>query len=257
MDKDFAGKVILITGGTSGIGLATADLFLTQGGQVALVGRSREKGTAAVDLLQQKHDGTNILYVQGDVANCAACESIIAKTVEKFDHLDVVVNAAGIYFEKLIADTTEEDFETMLGTNLKGTYFIAKYAVSELRKTGGGAIINVSSDAGDNGNLACSAYCAAKGAVNTFTKALALEVAPYQIRVNAVCPGDIFTPLLKEQLAKSQDPQQELAEMTQFYPLGRVGQAAEVAQVISFLASEKASFVTGSLWPVDGGITAY
>jgi NAD(P)-dependent dehydrogenase (short-subunit alcohol dehydrogenase family) len=254
MADDFKDKVVLITGGTSGIGLAAAEIFLKKGACVALVGRHSDKGMTALAHLAEY--GDKVRYVEGNVTKCKDCQSIIRQAVEHFGRLDVVVNSAGIYLEKAISDMTEDDYEWVMDTNIKGTYFMAKFAVPALRKAGAGAIINVSSDAGTNGNLLCSTYCASKGAVNTFTKALALELAPYSIRVNAVCPGDIHTPLLDEQLKDSGNVENDLKEMASIYPLGRIGKPEEVANVIAFLASDKASFVTGALWAIDGGLTS-
>ena len=132
---------------------------------------------------------------------------------------------------------------------------MAKYAVPELKKQGV-CIVNVSSDAGLQGNYLCSAYCASKGAVTMFTKALALELAPWKVRVNCICPGDIATPLTEKQLQEAPDRQEALREMSSVYPLGRIGTAEEAAAVIVFLASDQAAFVTGAAWSVDGGITA-
>ena len=253
MFSDFQDKVVLITGGTSGIGLATAELFLQNAAKVVVVGRDRERGEKALD--RMKVYKNNVLYVAGDIQKVFACEMMVQKTVEQFGRLDIVINSAGSYLEKCITDVSEEEYENIMGS-VRGAYFIAKFAVPVLKKHSTGAIVNVSSDAGINGNILCTAYCAAKGAINTFTKALALELAPYNIRVNCVCPGDIHTPLLERQLAAADDRETMLSEMKSIYPLGRIGYAEEVAKVICFLASDNASFVTGALWTVDGGLTA-
>lgn len=253
MTEEMNGKVALVTGGTSGIGLAVAKVLLQRGAQVAIIGRNAARGKTALDLLGQLTAGA--LFIQGDVSQCDECEKVIRQTVDHFGRLDVVVNSAGFYLEKLIAETTESDLQAIINTNVNGTYFISKYAVPELRKAGSGSIVNISSDAGLKGNLLCTAYCAAKGAVIAFTKALALEVAPYSIRVNCVCPGDVATPMFERQLAEVRDPQQYSESVRNLYPLGRIATPEEVAQVVCFLASPAASFVAGAIWTVDGGLT--
>jgi len=247
-------KLAIITGGTSGIGLATAAILLKNGIQVALVGRSLDKGEQAIDVL--KNHGSNCSFFQGDVSSVSDCKHIIEKVIEKYGRLDILINSAGLYMEKMIAEVTEEDYDHIMNVNVKGTYFMCKYAIPELRKVSNGVIINIASDAGINGNLLFTTYWASKGAITTFTKALALELSPYYIRVNCVCPGDINTPLLQEQLAKERNPITALEEMEKLYPIGRIGQPEEVAEVINFLVSDAASFVTGAVWSVDGGLTS-
>ncbi|MGM9540724.1 SDR family NAD(P)-dependent oxidoreductase [Anaerovibrio sp.] len=244
------GRVALITGGTSGIGLAAAELFLQAGWQVAVMGRDAGRGQRAADGL-----GREAMYVQGDVMRTEDCRRAVAETAGRFGGLDALINSAGIYFERAIEDMEEAEFDRMMSVNLKGTYFMTKYAVEVMKKQGRGCIVNVSSDAGLHGNLLCSAYCASKGAVNMFTKAMALELGPFGIRINAVCPGDVLTPLTESQLAQYPDRRQALQEMSSVYPLGRIATAEEVAEVIRFLCSEAAGFVNGALWSIDGGLT--
>ena len=244
-------KVVIITGGSSGIGLATAQFLLQANYQVAIVGRDVVKGNLAAKSL-----GVDCQFFQADISKAYDCEQVVQAVVTTWGRVDALVNSAGVYLEKLLAEMTEDDYQELMDTNVKGTYFMCKYVEPELRKTSAGAIVNVSSDAGQNGNLLCSAYCASKGAVNTLTKALALELSPYNIRVNAVCPGDIDTPLTRTQLNSYPNPEECLKEMQSLYPGNRIGKAEEVAAVIGFLLSDAASFVVGALWAVDGGITA-
>ena len=253
MILDFTGKVVLITGGTSGIGMAAARLFLASGASVAVMGRNLEKGQATVRELATIEKSP--LFLCGDVTNVCECERVVRETCSQFGRLDVLVNSAGEYLEKPIEETTESEFDRIMAVNAKGTYFVSQAAVPSLKRSRG-VVVNVSSDAGLTGNINCTAYCAAKGAVTLFTKALALELAPHGIRVNCVCPGDIDTPLLARQLSAADNPQALRRDMESIYPLGRIGTPEEVASVILFLASDAASFVTGAAWSVDGGLTA-
>lgn len=254
MLETLKGKAVLITGGTSGIGLATAELLAKQNALVAINGRDASKGLQALEKI--KRISPQAFFVQGNVSRYNECRRIVRQTVEHFGKLDIVVNSAGVYLEKAVADMNEADLHYVMDANFAGTYWICQFAAHELRKAEGGAIVNISSDAGLRGNLLCTAYCAAKGAVVAFTKALALELAPYNVRVNCVCPGDVATPMLEQQLSGAKDSQQCIEEIKNLYPLGRIGTPEEVAKVICFLASPATAFVTGAIWAVDGGLTA-
>ena len=276
-------KIVLITGGTSGIGLACAIRFYHLGYNVAIMGRNEERGIEAIKKigatsfqegapaidaafncdfadevpikLWQLH-GTRLCYIQGDVTSYKDCIASVEGVVKRFGTIDILINSAGIYMEKGLEDMSEDDFCHVMDTNLKGTYFMTQQAVAEMKKNKAGAVINISSDAGIQGNMLCSAYCASKGAVNMFTKAMALELAPWNIRINCVCPGDVMTPLTENQLAQYPDRGAAIQEMREVYPLKRIGTPEEIAAVVEFLSSEAAGFVTGAIWAVDGGITA-
>lgn len=245
-------KRILISGGTSGIGLAAAKLFLQAGAKVALMGRSEKRGTAA---LQELAAADKAIFVQGDVSQLADCKQAVARVAEEWGGIDVLINSAGIYVEGAIEDMTEDEIASVLDINVKGTYYLTQAAVPQL-KASRGNLVNVASDAGVHGNYYCSLYCASKGAVVMFTKALALELAGFGVRVNAIAPGDILTPLTEAQLSSAPNREEALREMASVYPLGRIGTAEEAAAAIRFLASPAAAFITGTILNVDGGLTA-
>ncbi len=238
-------KTAIITGGTSGIGLAAAKIFLTHGYNCAVVGRSRARFEQIKPEL-----GGNVEFISADVRRVEDCDKIISRTVEHFGGVDVLVNSAGIYREGAIVDTDAATFDDIFSTNVKGTFFVTRAAVGELIKRRG-AIVNVASDAGLKGNYFCAAYSASKGAVVALTRSLALELASFTVRVNCVAPGDILTPLTLNQLKASGDTVEDLARV---YPLGRIGTPDEAAEAIYFLAT--ANFITGAILSVDGGLTA-
>ncbi len=259
MDLKLHNKVVLITGGTSGIGLSSAEIFLQEGARVMINGRHAQRGRDALQLLlsTQPDAAERVRLISGDVAAVSDCERIVRHTLDRFGGLDIVVNSAGIGFNHQIDDIDEADFDRLMNTNVKGSYFICQYAVKHFRAQGHGSIVNVSSDAGLQGNKRLSLYCASKGAVTIMSKALAVDLAPHNIRVNCVCPGDIHTPMLDADLQRESDPESVLQGLIEHYPVGRLGRAEEVARVIVFLSSEASPFTTGAAWSVDGGITAY
>ncbi|MGN0951071.1 MAG: SDR family NAD(P)-dependent oxidoreductase [Mitsuokella sp.] len=255
MELGLAAKVVLISGGTSGIGLEVAKEFLQEGAAVVLMGRSRERGLAAVESLRESAEPERILFCAGDVRSEEDCRQAVAETVLHFGRLDVLVNSAGIYKEGALEDLEEETLTDILDINVKGVFHLSKAALPHLKRARGN-IVNVASDAGVHGNYFCAAYCASKGAVVLFTRALALETAAFGVRVNAIAPGDILTPLTEAQLGRGAEREKSLQEMASVYPLGRIGTPAEAASLAVFLASARASFVTGAVYGIDGGLTA-
>lgn len=249
------GSAAVISGGTSGIGLAAAELMLLDGARVFVLGRSTERGAEAVQLLESR-TGQRAVYVTCDVSCIESCQKAAMQLKEQLagDSLDILVNSAGVYMEQRLERVTETDYADIMDINVKGTVFLTK-AMYELMRDSNNfpAIVNIASDAGISGNYGCPVYCASKGAIVALTKALALDMAP-SVRVNCVCPADIDTPLLQKQLTP--DCGYSIEDMEEAYPLGRIGRAEEIAHVICSLASPANSFMTGSIVAVDGGLTA-
>ncbi|MBE0518935.1 MAG: glucose 1-dehydrogenase [Thermoplasmata archaeon] len=248
-----AKRVALITGGSEGIGYATARLFLQEGALVVITGRSKRKGDRAIKALKDLGD---VIFLKGDASRSNDARGIVKATIERYGHIDILFNNAGVYIEKLAEDTTEREWDRVIDTNLKGVFLMVKYAVPYMKRDGGGVIVNNSSDAGLVGNRNCPAYCASKGGVTIMTKAMALDYAPYNIRVNSVNPGTIDTPMLAYEAKASGDSEEYLKQMDEEHPMGRVGRAEEVARAVLFLVSDDSSFVTGAALSVDGGLTA-
>ena len=250
--KEMKNRSVLITGGTSGIGLAAARLFLDAGANVAIAGRKTTQGEAA---LQSLDTPNRVWYFPADVRLSSDCDRLVKEAKKKLGRLDVLVNSAGVYQEESAESLSETSYAEIMDTNVKGTMFMVRAALPFLRETKGN-IVNVASDAGLHGNYLCSLYCASKGAVILYTRALAIETASLGVRVNAIAPGDILTSLTEKQLKSTLPREESLSMMESVYPMGRIGTADEAAAVIYFLASSRASFVTGACWSVDGGLTA-
>ena len=245
----FENKVVLITGGTGGIGFATGQLFAREGAQVVIVGRDMDKTPEAA----RKVPGRG---VAGDVSVAADCERIVTRTLELFGHLDLLVNCAGvIYRNRTVEQTSEEEWDKTFDVNVKGTFLMCKYALPALREAQGN-IVNVSSYVGLVGFAGTSAYAASKAAILNLTRSMALDHAQEGIRVNAVCPGSVDTEMIHTAWQQFGDVEQARKLWAEKHPLGRIASPQEVAQAILFLASEQASFITGAALPVDGGITA-
>jgi NAD(P)-dependent dehydrogenase (short-subunit alcohol dehydrogenase family) len=250
------GKVALITGAGSGIGRAAAQRFAAEGCAVAVVDMA---GSAAEETAGKiVADGGRAIACSADVTADTEVREAVARTVETFGSLDVLYNNAGVNSSGSVADATEEDWDRCFAVNVKGTFLCSRAAVTHLAAGGSGAIVNQASVAALVGVPNFAAYCAAKGAVVALTRSMAIDLAPRGIRVNAICPGTVFTPLMEPMLRARGDGDMEvgLARTVVKYPIGRLGTPEDIASAALFLASAGASFLTGSILAADGGMTA-
>jgi NAD(P)-dependent dehydrogenase (short-subunit alcohol dehydrogenase family) len=250
MNISFEGKVALVTGAASGLGLATSKAFADSGASVALADWNGDAAQAAADELT--HEGHKAIAIRCDVADDAQVEEMIAQTVKAFGRLDAAYNNAGV--QNVLAetaDTTREDYDRVMGINLRGEWSCMKFELQHMRKQGSGAIVNCSSLGGLIGGAERGIYHAAKHGVLGFTKSAALEYGARGIRVNAICPGLIWTPMADQMVAAGQGD--ALKGMEKMIPMGRVGRPEEIANAVLWLCSDAASYVTGQSISVDGG----
>lgn len=249
-----AGKTALITGGGTGIGRACALLFAREGARVAVAGRSAEPLRAVVAEIERA--GGQALAVTCDVTQAEQVERAVRATAERFGALNVVVNNAGVLALGSVEQTPESEWARVLGVNLTGTFLVSRAALPELRKAGGGSIVNIGSLYGLIGLKNRAAYAASKGGVTQLTRSMALDHAHEGIRVNCVCPAIVETEMIQQVFASQPDPAALRRQRIEQIPLGRMGRPEDVAQLALFLASDESSWMTGAALPLDGGLSA-
>lgn len=250
----FKDKVALITGGTSGIGEATALLFATEGAKVAITGRNDQRGARVVERVQQK--GGIAVFFRADVSVADDCRRAVEETLRAFGALDILFNNAGVFYPQTALECSEREWDEQIDVNLKGTFLMSKFALPAMIAQKRGVIVNNSSGWGIVGGDHAVAYCASKGGVVLMTKAMAIDHGAQGIRVNCICPGDVETPMLPADAKMRGLKWEDYIAGCASRPLGRVGTAEEIAKAVMFLASDDSSFMTGAALVVDGGGTA-
>lgn len=247
-------KVAAITGAGSGIGRATALLFAKKGAKVVVVDLDSKEGSKTIDSI--KGDGGEATLVVANVSKTSNVQHMVKTILELCGRLDILVNNAGIFTEGSVVETTEEDWNRVLGVNLVGVFLCMKYCIPEMIKGGGGVIVNVSSEAGLVGIRNQVAYNVSKSGVIALTKSTALDFAENNIRVNCLCPGRVLTPLVEKVISDSEDPEATRRVLSDDRPLKRMGTPEEIAAGILFLASDETPYATGTILSIDGGYTA-
>lgn len=249
-------KVAIITGAGSGIGRAIALAFAREGALVALVGRTESKLRGVAAEIEAATGKNQAIILRGDVGSRDDIERVVAETVARGGRLDILVNNAAALIAGTAESLTEAEWDTTFQVDVKSVWLLSRAALPHLRAAGGGSIINISSVLGLVGAKNRVAYAAAKGAVTLMTKAMALDHAQEQIRVNAICPGIVETDLVAKFITAAPDPAAARQQRAALHPLGRFGQPEDIARLALYLASDDAAWVTGVAYPIDGGFTA-
>ncbi len=252
--RRFEGKTAVVTGGASGIGKATAERLMEEGARVVVMDVSKGScDTASAEFASKGFDAT---FVTGDVSSPVDVQRMVSEALTALGRIDVLFNNAGILVEGTVEQVSVGDWDRIMAINVRGVFLMCKEVVPVMLRQGGGAIVNNASCSGLVGDRNAIAYNTSKGAVVLMTKCLALDYAQKGIRVNCVCPGEIDTPMFRQEAKARNMPVEEYRkELCEYHPVGRLGVPREVANAVLFLASDEASFITGTAFSVDGGYT--
>lgn len=244
-------KIAIVTGAASGIGLGIANLFVKEGSKVVFSDINKSSGKDAVDAITDSNSDykNNVLFVECDVSNKDSVKNLVAKTVKTFGSIDILINNAGMVYQKPISQTSDEEWDKTINVNLMGPFLLIREVLPIFEKKGNGKIVNIASIAGIIGYENLSAYCASKGGIIAMTRSLALEFAPKKINVNCICPGAIKTGMTKTIEENEMVLQQTLMSI----PAGKIGNPIDIANAALYLASEESDYVTGASIVVDGG----
>jgi NAD(P)-dependent dehydrogenase (short-subunit alcohol dehydrogenase family) len=248
------GRVAVITGGASGIGLGVGSLLAEAGAEVALLDIDDGKGQKAVQAL--KEEGFHVRYYHCDVTSKTDCTNVTEQIISDFGKIDILFNNAGVAIRKNTVELEEEEWDLALNVTLKGTYLLSHQIIPHMIAGGGGSIINTGSGWSISGGADAVSYCAAKGGILNMTRAMAIDHGKHNIRVNCVCPGDIDTPMLRSECEQLGEDPGEFMEEAADRPLARVGTPTDVANAVLFFATDMSAWVTGAFLTVDGGGTA-
>lgn len=252
----FQGKSVLITGGAGGIGKAAVRIFAQDGAKVMVSDLSESGCREICSEMQEK--GCKVEYLCGDLAEKAYCENLIEQTVKTFGSIDILLNNAGVIPRGNILETTDEMWFAALNINLTAVFYLSRAAIAHMKEQGGGAIVNTSSTWGVYPGPGHVAYCTSKGAVAAMTKNLGRDHAGDNIRVNAVCPNEVNTPMLKTGFSKrGLDPEKAVEQLNETVPIGRIAEPEEIAEVMAFLASDAAGYIAGTTIEVSGAKPVY
>jgi meso-butanediol dehydrogenase / (S,S)-butanediol dehydrogenase / diacetyl reductase len=250
---NFKDKVVFIPGAGAGIGRVTAVMFAQHGAKVIINALGSKRGTETLYLVRS--EGVEGIFVQGDVSVEEDVVRILGQALDKFSRIDILVNNAGIVIPGRVDNSSLEDFQKMMAVNVQGTFLTSKYVIKEMKKQGGGTIVNVASVAGLKGHKDRALYSASKGAIVALTKSMATDYVKDNIRVNCVCPGTTLTPALEEKIRNAEDPKAMEDAFVSRQPMGRLGKPEEIAYSILFACSEEVAFMNGSIITIDGGMT--
>jgi NAD(P)-dependent dehydrogenase (short-subunit alcohol dehydrogenase family) len=246
-------RVAIVTGAGSGIGRAIAQVFAVEGARVAVVGRTA-RAQETVDMIQTA--GGLAVWIQTDVAVSEQVQRMVQQVVETYGPPDILVNNAAVQYEKKLWELPEDEFDCMLATNLRGYYLCAKYTIPHMIRHSGGCILNVSSNLAFHGLPDFAGYATTKGGIVAMSRCLALECAPYRIRVNCLCPGTTITPIMEPLLSRLPDPDAALRAAAEATPAGRLGLPEDMARLALYLVSDESAYVLGASFIIDGGAGA-
>lgn len=251
----FTNKVAIVTGGASGIGRETVRIFSEQGACVAIVDVDQESASQAAEEIKKDTGNQNIIGIQTDVSNSEQVKNMVAQVNEAFNRIDFLVNSAAVRAQGNVLTLDEEVWDKVINVNLRGMFLTSKYCLPKIIEAGGGAIVHISSVQSFASQKNVVAYTTSKGGINALTRAMALDHAKDNIRVNAVAPGTIHTPSLVKSASRFEG-EKTLRDWGNDHPVGRLGESREIAELVVFLCSDKAGFITGSVHVADGGLLA-